>query len=126
MSPKEASYGSSKQFREAAARENLGRHKNGWRYSPDLRALGAEYCRSQRRAGRPFREIAEDLGVSTLTLSRWHEESLSAGFRPVEVIADPEVCDPIEEMSLSVVTPGGLRIEGLSWPQVMELAKAYR
>ena len=115
-----------KQFRETAARENQGRQRNGWRYSPDLRALGAEYCRSQRRAGRVFREIAEDLGVSTLTLSRWHDESPSAGFRPVEVVADSEVRDPVEEMSLSVITPGGLRIEGLSWPQVLELARAFR
>ena len=115
-----------KQFREAAARENQGRQRTGWRYSPDLRALGTEYCRSQRRAGRPFREIAEDLGISTLTLSRWHDESSSAGFRPVEVIADSEIGDPAEEMSLSVLTPGGLRIEGLSWPQVLELARAFR
>ena len=115
-----------KKFREAAARENRGRHKNGWRYSPELRALGADYSESQRRAGRPLREIADDLGVSTLTLSRWQEELPAAGFRPVEVIADPPVCDRVEDVSLSVVTPGGLRIEGLSWPQVMELARAFR
>ena len=115
-----------KQFREAAARENQGRHRNGWRYSPELRALGAEYSRSQRRAGRPYREIAEDLGVSTLTLSRWQEEVPTAGFRAVEVIADPDACERGEGMSLSVVTPGGLRIEGLSWPQAMELARAFR
>ncbi len=114
-----------KQFREAAARENQGRQRNGWRYSPDLRALGTEYCRSQRRAGRSFREIAEDLGVSTLTLSRWQDEPPIAGFRPVEVIADSEIRDPTEEMSLSVVTPGGLRIEGLSWAQVLELARSF-
>ncbi len=114
------------QFREAAAQENQGRQKNGWRYSSELRALGAEYSRSQRRAGRSFREIADELGVSALTLSRWREESPAAGFRPVQVIADPGGCNPVEEKSLSVVTPGGLRIEGLSWTQVMELARAFR
>ena len=120
-----------KQFREAAARENQGRHKNGWRYSPELRALGAEYSRNQRRSGRAFREIAEDLSVSTLTLSRWLEQAPAAGFRPVEVIADPESSEGEQELgekelSLCALTPGGLRIEGLSWPQVMELARTFR
>ncbi len=114
-----------KQFREAAARENAGRQKNGWRYSQELRALGAEYCRRRRRSGRSLREIAEDLGVSTLTLTRWLEAPAAAGFRPVEVIPDPELRDQ-EESTLCALTPGGLRIEGLSWPQVMELARSFR
>lgn len=115
-----------KQFREAAARENHGRQKNGWRYSPELRALGAEYCREQRRSGRSLREIAADLGVSTLTLSRWLEEPEAARFRAVEVVADPVVTVNEGESTLCVVTPGGLRIEGLSWLQVTELARAFR
>lgn len=115
-----------KQFREAAAQENHGRQKNGWRYSPGLRALAVEYCGRQRRSGGSLREIAEDLGVSTLTLSRWLEEPPAVGFRPVEVIADPEVSDHEKASSLCALTPGGLRIEGLSWSQVMELARAFR
>ena len=114
-----------KQFREAAAQENRGRQRMGWRYSVELRRVGATYCRQQRQAGRSLREIAEDLGISALTLSRWLEEPPAAGFRPVEVIAAREEGDS-ETESLCAVTPGGLRIEGLSWPQVMELARAFR
>ena len=114
-----------KQFREAAARENAGRQKTGWRYSPELRALGAEYCSRQRRSGRSLREIADDLGVSTLTLSRWLEAPAAAGFRPVEVIADSEPGDD-NVSTLCALTPGGLRIEGLSWSQVLELARTFR
>ena len=113
-----------KQFREAAAQENRGRRRSGWRYSRELRTLAAAYCRRERQAGRPWTEIAEELGISTVTLSRWLEEPTGAGFRPVTVVADEVVSE--KTSSLTAVTPGGLRLEGLSWSQVMELARSFR
>ena len=108
-------------FCQAAAQENQGREKTGWRYSPELRALSVAHCRERREGGYPFTEIAAELGISTLTLNRWLAEETPPEFRPVEVIADaPESESPC----LSVITPRGLRIEGLSWPQVVELARA--
>ena len=112
------------QFREAAAQENLGRQRTGWRYSRELRALAVEHCRRERRTGRPWTEIAEELGVSTVTLSRWLEEPAVAGFRAVTVVADELASE--SSSSLAAVTPGGLRLEGLSWSQVKELARAFR
>jgi len=60
-----------------------------------------------------------------LTLSRWLKapEPAAAVFRPVEVIAEPESSVEIEAGSLCAVTPAGLRIEGLAWSQVLELAR---
>ena len=115
-----------KEFREAAAQENQGRPKTGWRYSSELRVLGADYCRRERRAGRPLTAIAADLGISTPTMSRWLEASPGAGFRPVAVVADQAAVESDSDSSLTAVTPGGLRLEGLSWSQVMELARAFR
>lgn len=115
-----------KQFREVAARANRGRRKNGWRYSSELRTLAAEYCRRQRQAGYPLTEVAAELGVSTVTLSRWLEDAPAAGFRPVAVVADPASSESASHTLLTAVTPGGLRLEGLTWSQVMELARAYR
>lgn len=60
-----------KQFREAAAQENRGRRMTGWRYSAELRQLAVVHCRQGRQAGRPLTEVAAELDVSTLTLSRW-------------------------------------------------------
>lgn len=108
-------------FCQAATQENQGREKTGWRYSPELRSLGVAHCRARREEGYPFTEIAAELGISTLTLSRWQAEETPPGFRPVEVVADAPVSEP---PCLSVITPRGLRIEGLSWPQVVELARA--
>ncbi len=115
-----------KQFRTVAARENQGRQRTGWRYSEELRSLAAEHCRRQRQAGRPLAKIAEELGVSTLTLNRWLETSSEVGFRPVAVIPDTGDTDSDDAVTLSAMTPGGLRIEGLSWSQALELARAFR
>lgn len=115
-----------KKFREAAARENRGRRRTGWRYSAELRSLAAGYCRRERQAGRPLTEIAGELGISTLTLNRWLEAPSGAGFRQVAVVADLAVSEGGDTPSLTAVTPGGLRLEGLSWPQVLELARAFR
>ena len=112
-----------RQFRENAAEENRGRARKGWRYSRQLRLLAAEHCRQERQSGRPWTEIADELGISAVTLSRWLEEP-AAGFRPVAVVADQEISE--SSSSLTAVTPGGLRLEGLSWSQVMELARAFR
>ena len=115
-----------KQFRESAAQENEGRQKSGWRYSRELRTLAAEHCRRQREAGYALTEVAAELGVSTVTLSRWLEDRPSAGFLPVAVVADPAAPESASISPLTAVTPGGLRLEGLTWSQVMELARVYR
>lgn len=112
------------QFREAAARENRGRSKAGWRYSDELKNLAVEHVRDRRQSGSTWAEVAKELGVSALSLGRWLEEPPRARFHPVEVIPDSE---PVQAVgSLAAVTPGGLRIEGLDWSQVLELARVFR
>jgi hypothetical protein len=113
-----------KLFRESAARANEGRDRNGWRYTAALRRLAVEYCHSCRRSHQRFSEIADSLGVSTVTLGRWLEKergATSPGFR--EVIVEPTALVP-EAGHLTVLTPSGLRIEGLDLSGVVELARA--
>ena len=112
----------SKQFREAAAQENEGRGRTGWRYSSELKSLAVTVVRDQRQAGVTWSEVAESLGVSALTLGRWLEEQPPAGFRRVEVV-EPEAGHEEPSRPLSALTPNGLRLEGLSWAQALELAR---
>lgn len=113
-------------FRETAARANEGRDRTGWRYSASLRRLAIEYCHACRRAQQPFSEIAEALGISTVTLGRWLEkEREDAPGRFREVVVEP-VVPKAAEPQLAVVTPSGLRVEGLDLNQVIELSRALQ
>lgn len=114
------------QFRRGAASENRERARTGWRYSPALRALAVEHCRAARDEGRAWAEIASELGVSTLTLSRWLELAPTASFRPVTLVEHEPTPRPSPPAMLSAITPGGLRIEGLGWSQILELVRLYR
>lgn len=113
----------SRQFREAAARENEGRSKTGWRYSAELKGLAVDVVHEGRKSGMSWAELSEDLGVSALTLGRWFEAARPARFHPVEVVEDESSS---ESGALAAITPGGLRIEGLAWAQVLELTRIFR
>ena len=111
------------QFRREAASENPGRPRSGWRYPPALRALAVEHSRTAREQGRTQVAIAEELGISSWTLGRWLKQAPRAGFRPVAVVEPvaSSLAPPLAPLVVS--TPSGLRIEGLIWPQVVELLR---
>ena len=115
-----------KQFRESAARENSGRTKAGWRYSAELKGLAVAHVRQRRQSGDSWAVLSEELGVSSLTLGRWLEAEALARFYPVEVVGGEVERSDSGSTSLAVLTPGGLRIEGLEWPQVLELMRMFQ
>ena len=115
-----------KQFRESAARENRGRTRTGWRYSAGLKGLAVAHVRDRRQSGDSWAEISEELGVSALTLGRWLEAEALPRFYSVEVVGEDVKRSDSRSSSLAVLTPGGLRIEGLEWPQVLELTRMFR
>jgi len=108
-------------FRTAATRQNKNRPRAGRRYPDELRRLAVEHYRARREAGVARYEIAAELGVSSLTLKRWLEAVPTFGvLRPVRIIETVETSN-----LLTLVTPGGLRIEGVSWEQALDAARAF-
>ncbi|MCG8462017.1 MAG: hypothetical protein MI919_37515 [Holophagales bacterium] len=72
-----------------------------------------------------FSRIAEELGISTVTLGRWIREGTTEelpGFQEVVVEHDDESSS---SDSLAVVLPNGVRIEGLSLAHASELARGW-
>lgn len=110
-------------FHSAVARFFGGQPGRGSRYREDLRQEAIALAREGMSGGKSLRRVAEELGISPATLTRWLERG-GAGepLRPVEVLArceaEPEH-GPVS--SLVVVTPSGWRIEGLGLKDVMAL-----
>jgi hypothetical protein len=114
-------------FRRRAAAENRGRAPRGWRYSSELRALAGSYCRAALAGDSDVASTAAELGVSVASLSRWVRAAPrgeSSGLVPVEIL-DVEAI-PVQPGHHSVVTPGGYRIEGLSFSEVERLLGTIR
>jgi hypothetical protein len=79
------------EFRQAAARENRGRHGLQRRYSPALQAQAVEYWRMRQRSGDGLRVVAAALGVAHWSLHRWIHASRRHGrFHPVQIVRQRE------------------------------------
>ena len=104
---------SAKEIRAALVR--LGKRGRTTRIPDDVRAMVVRYTRQQRRRGVSWRTIATELGLSATAMQRWAKRSerprarRATGMVPVQV---REEC--LEERGLAVVTPSGVRVEGLS------------
>jgi len=115
------------EFRRLAGQENEGRPANRWRYAGRLRALGLDLWRWGKSQGLSEKDLARKLGVSTGTVRRWREEPQEpAGFEEVRVVgarAQPASAprDPEVWRRLSLLTPGGYRVEGLDLDSVERL-----
>jgi hypothetical protein len=107
-----------KEFRKRARLENGGRGGRSLRYSRELRMEAVSYLARKKREGVGLERVASELGVSSWSLLRWVRDSETRpGLVPVEVEQSEET------MTLTLVTPLGYRIEGLSEEGVLRLVE---
>lgn len=97
----------------------LGRRGRGAKLPEDLREEIADYARRRRERGGRVRDIAVEVGVSRESIRRWSSTSSSAKATVVPVRIRPDHA----ATQLVVVTPGGVRIEGLDLEQAAELVR---
>lgn len=98
-----------RELRRRVAR--LKRERPGFRFSAALRAEITTWTTAQRERGAWWCELSRGIGVPAATLKRWAappRSAASAVMLPVEVIDAP----PIGTVTL--VSPTGLRIEGVA------------
>ena len=69
----------------------------------------------------PQSVIADELGVSIVSVGRWLRASESAALVPVRIIADPAGASS----GLEVVTPRGLRVVGLDMDMLCALLERH-
>lgn len=105
--------------------ENRGK-PTGTRYSAAFRAEVVTHAHAEVRAGVPVTRIARLLGLRPKTLTLWMRRTPASKLRAVRVERDPRpslVAGPAVVDRLVVVTPGGVRVEGLDLDGVIQMMR---
>ncbi len=95
-------------------------------YPPQLRKQVGTYARARRGDGKTWSAIAQEIGVSRTALASWTKETVtpaSSSLIPVLITEEPS---PITVASLSILSPHGFRLEGLSLEQATLLLGVLR
>jgi transposase len=94
-----------------------------------VRAQAAAWADHRRAAGASLSEVAEELGVVSETVRRWTgklaQETAETALVPVEIVSD-EPTHNARSRSLTVIAPGGYRVEGLTVEEAATLLRVLR
>lgn len=107
-----------RRFRKQAEKENRGKKGLARRYSRELRQDAVAYLKRRRVEGATSGRVASELGVNGWSLSRWVRETESRG-----ALVPVELKHPEESTVVSLVTPRGYRVEGLSEERLVRLVE---
>jgi transposase len=89
--------------------------------SRELRAQAIAYARHRSSEGATQSAIADELGVSIMSVCRWLRVDNTMGLIPVRVVAEPRTTTATFE----VVTPRGLRVTGLDMGALCALLERH-
>jgi len=112
--------------RAIAAMKSLGNRGRTSRIPAPVREAVLTWVESARGAAKPWDEISRAIGLSTTILQRWQREAANhaAGGAPATmlpiVVRQPRR-ESLDQDCVTLVTPSGLRIEGLAIAQAAEL-----
>jgi transposase-like protein len=112
------------QFRRESARRKRGRRRGSAAYPVELRRFAVDHADAIIGEGGSVSGAARELGVSEATLAKWMEaagtiDDDAGGFREVVVERQEAAAGAV-----AVVTPSGLRVEGLDLAGAIALVRA--
>jgi hypothetical protein len=87
-----------------------------------LKKRASAWISERRRAGATLAEVAAELGLCSGTVLRWSnsvETSPTRPLLPVRVVSDVRSAE-----ALTIVSPSGFRVEGMSFEVAVALLKA--
>ena len=124
------------QFRQEVERLSAGRQRGSSPYPEALRAFAVRYLAHALETGGTLAGTAKALGVSEPTLQAWrkgqpaaHRRAQAPGKRPAlvpVVVATPKKPErraAVQAGRLTVVAPGGFRVEGLRLETATQLLR---
>jgi hypothetical protein len=112
-------------LKKAIAKERRGVTKPGLRFNTKLRDEVIAHVRKRQQTGETLKAIALSLGIKRHTLRYWLYGLVDKGsgkasrFRAIGVIEKPSNSDT----GVTVLGPGGTRIDGLTLGQAAELLR---
>jgi predicted transcriptional regulator len=111
-------------LRRELARIERGR---GLWYPDALRERAAAWARARREVGATWREISATVGLPAETLRRWTSAAARdarPALVPIEIVREPEAEDHgVADRDVRIMTPGGLRIEGLTTADAIAIVR---
>ncbi len=108
-------------FRRQVLARREGRKRGAAPYDEAARQLACDHAAHASRQGRAWIAIARELGVSPITLRKWCRSKIRSRLVPVTVTAPPALASGAR---VTLVTPSGLRIEGLDVDGAVALVRA--
>jgi hypothetical protein len=81
-------------------------------------------ARVRKAEGVAVARIARELGLRTQTLAFWMRRPPAVRLRAVRVERDPQLAVVVPETQPVVVTPSGVRIEGLNFESLLRLVRS--
>lgn len=100
----------------------IGRGR-GKRYSAELKTRVVAWAELRRRQGASWPVLSAELGLGLDTVRRWCEASAKPTKR-MQALVPVRVVPSRAARTLSVVSPGGFRIDGLSPEEAVALLRA--
>jgi len=116
--------GSLRQLRSTVRRLARGKHPNAVRYPASVRAAIVALARTRLGQGQSLARVAQGVGVSFPTLASWLAGPAQPALRPVTIgpAAPPPPARPAS--SIVLVTPHGIRVEGLDGDTLVAVLRA--
>src|SRR2546426_8986218 len=114
-----------RRIRTAVQRQQELRTGPATRYPKQLRRQALAYASRRRAAGHSLKSIARGLGLRPQLLFYWQKKASSNRLRRVKIAPVQDTrATPVETGPVVLVTPRGLRVEGLDVNRLAELLRA--
>jgi len=114
-----------RRLRSQARQLARGKHRTSVRYPAAFRHAVVRLAR-RRGPGRSVERLAQALGISAPTLAHWLRRPARAVLRPIGVVPEPRPEPAPATARVVLITPHGLRVEGLDRDGLITVLRALR